>query len=1606
MSTVEPPIISTTDYLPIEKLSWQTFESLVLRIVSIEHSIHECEISGVPGQSQDGIDIYARRSNSKYYTYQCKKYNVVKPADLQNAVDKFIGGEWVTKTEQFFFCTTSSLNDTKLQRKFEQLKTKLATKGVVFIKYDKEQICRLLNDYPEIVYDFFGREWVKSFNGEEKLSMIQTRRMLDCGQVIRFRKELFEFYTIAFNNYDVGIPIHDLKPQAYPIRDRFLMPDGFISTSEITANETLKIFSQKSTEDFEPTNIENFYDQLLPEEFVQAIRKKWINKETRNEEKSISERIPIDELISLSKSCIILGDPGSGKSTLLRNLILDVLSNRQTFVNAGFQWLSHLPIWLPFAYITKALSTSPDASINDILKTWFSSHNKIHLYDLVEEALSDERLLLVVDGIDEQTDLGSAQQALLKIRIHSDLKNTRVIYSSRPYGYRVLKDHFTNISEINLLPFTRAQQQKYIHYWFEKRFESLGRNDRDIANNETNRFLDDIVKSVELKHLAENPLLLSILITQKLRDSILPNNKNKALEAITDHLINTHPKKRVSSANIIAQEKFEFDLIEVFRYLAFYVHRNVPDGVIESSEAKKVIEEYLCELMGYERLRSRKTSDEIISIGANEYGIIVEKSVSQIAFSHRLFEEFLVAKYLIDSEDEHINILSSFGGNSNWHQVIKFFFGLIPNSRPKFFKECVELIGSKDNLENDSYSSSFLKFDVALTLSNSPIDLAREFLKRITSKFEVESNIRIKNILWNIILEALYNIKIKQEVVTYLFRYFPNNFHYSDSRVDQIAFLEISKIRRSHFQFLMRLLINGNAYQKNDASEAIKNLIKKGWQYDDIVDLLERSVDAEVIGYSLNCLILENVDSVIKEKYLEKYLGSKHVIIAFFALRLAISMQRRDILLNDFAWVFKDIGSSHRDKAVRILVAGWGFSDQLFELCMTSTDRGREGLINVEIAWRILLDCYNNRKEVVDLLIKKLKDDTISFLVGDREAFEYISRNFKESDLVKNELSIWFDKQKTFVRDEAQVSVMLGTEEIKQKIISKLNESIFPHWVVWTLVTGWPTDIEVKVALKKYFQSSSDLKSYAAHLIPEVFNEEGEKLTAIKILEDILFDRDATFRERALDGLVTLDKEYFRLNLLRRFIMEEIDHIPKGEPWHNYQSVILKLSQHFASEDLVRDLVMIKLADYADYKDIIISCYPEEEAVVDEILENSVPLPKQLRISLIDKFGDNAIADQFILDRLKDFDKESDDSIASNCAVLYFNHIKNDGDKILEICKSKIEYQGFLYELSKIVAICGLIIIRRLPEYFSAVKPNANSHADPIVLLSGIRHQFGHWVLKTYIDNFDYVHSVFQDYYGNRNEQAEESYWSFWAKYSNRNSAAFPYLMKYIEENQETIRDSDFVNFLARTNPQSSLLKNIALRNVINGAREAYGAAKILGENFYMDEKVFNELNSIVDYTHEQAKAVALCIGWPQTPILKEIFESVTRQNSPRIGPQFGYQLKFLFRNHENILQFLRETINNDGSNFFHSAFIEPLLKRIKTDVKLQEKIKDLLLSTKLISEKVSFYNVLNLLNKIDKEIIEWKERQRSEEERTKFGYNIITNGFVSFSDILETFEY
>jgi hypothetical protein len=1615
-STINPPISTTAQSLPMEQLSWEDFEKLCLRIAQVEHSIDNCEIYGIKGQSQEGIDVFAIKNNGKYSAYQCKRYQTVTENTLDKAVTKFLSNDWSTKSDKFYFCTSFALNTTQLQDKFNELKLTTETKEITLIKWDKIQLELLLKNQPEIVYDFFGKEWVKIFNGDDSLNKITVNRKLDANEVARFRKELGDLYSIVFNHYDPGIPIQDSNAEPFLIQDRFILPDVYEELNPISLVSNLPIDGESTSKANQsvkyPEHNNEWDDEFIITQLHKALKprkhKSDTNEESNTENYKERARIHIDHFLPNSRKLMIIGDPGYGKSTLLRYIILDLLNNNPVLTNLSRKWGKHLPVWLPFAFVTKNIDRDPNLNISELLRLWFKSLDQEAIFEIVKDALVDERLLLIIDGVDEWTSTNTAQQAISKIEIHAESFNSILIYSSRPYGYKLLSDSFPSTQQLTLARFSITQQKQFIHNWYTSWLKNIGKIDPEYAQKETENFIAELKKSNDLSFLATSPLLLGMLVTQRMSDAVLPKNKLKALEAISDYLINRHPIKRKANASIIDEDKLEFEINDIFLELAFHIQQNSNDGVILKSEAVKVIEKFLIESMGYEMLKARKISNELLKIGANTIGIIIEKSNDEIAFIHRQFQEYLAAKYIVELDAATIkSTLEKFAAMPSWHQVINNMFGLIPNRSVQNYKLYLEAINIDGQSKQTELYLKFLSYELKLHLSNAPIELARTSLKELITEFNYESINSVKSTLFKILLGGLENSKVKSEVKSFLFQFFPNKYKYHDYRIHYLRNMATGNLSERQTEFLILSLINGNFHQKYSASKTIAKHIGNMLLQKHILELRDKIHNPEITSFIINSLINDKVDIKIKNELLLKYKSDSHPEIILFLTKLKVNLKlhsdddlKQLLAVGNFSYLLKD-------ELMNVLIDGWPESEHLFKKCINAVKKNRYGRddIDKEIAWKILFHLFNNRPEVVEAIVKELENEEFPFNgVNDHRGWPYLANYFKGNKKIAKAADKWLDKQKYMDPDLAYATLVSGTEKAKEILLQKLVKDGTPHWIVMALDSGWGSNPEIIRVLKEYFIQPNAHKHYAAQFISKLFKD--DPTMGIKICEEILFDRSLYFRDRAVQPLLELDKDYFKTHLLDNYLDNELPTLSKGD-FGQYYSALEALIEYFADEPKIKNLVFNVLKDEPETFNYLIRFYPDATECIDSKLNKSLPLNIEFRSQIMEALIDHSTMDKDIVEQLSHFADEQVEAIRSTAAINYFYFLfsTDQADKILDVCRKNVFYRGHDYQVNRQIAFCGYLLTGRLTDYFSLKEDDGEKAPSPSFVFEAGTEKMSEAMIQLIIEKFDVLISEIGDGFekiSRFNDAETKSIAKFFCKYSDKTSPTYQFILTYITENEDTITDNIFIDFLSKVLPNSILLKRILLRIVKeqHNDRAAY-AGYILGTNFNMDDEVYEEINQYNDFHFCPGKIVALCAGWPAEPNLEKFFHEVKDQNH-HLDHHVVYQLRFLFRDVENTVSFFKNaSADYWRAKYEHKYFMVPLLKRVATDEILQQRIKVNLLTSKSVSEQMTFFAVLNSINKIDSEIIAWKDKDTTKANYNEYGYNMFANELMPLADVI-----
>src|SRR5262249_47962959 len=139
------------------------------------------------------------------------------------AIAKFLNGCWVDRTETFVLCTQESLEATALAEELERQAAALRERGVTLLPWDSPWLSRALKPIPELVDDFFGREWVRAFCGDDQAEQLGDR--LDAAAITEFRRLMGRLYVHVFNNQDPGLLIADTPGTAFRLEDRYVVPD-------------------------------------------------------------------------------------------------------------------------------------------------------------------------------------------------------------------------------------------------------------------------------------------------------------------------------------------------------------------------------------------------------------------------------------------------------------------------------------------------------------------------------------------------------------------------------------------------------------------------------------------------------------------------------------------------------------------------------------------------------------------------------------------------------------------------------------------------------------------------------------------------------------------------------------------------------------------------------------------------------------------------------------------------------------------------------------------------------------------------------------------------------------------------------------------------------------------------------------------------------------------------------------------------------------------------------------------------------------------------------------------------------------------------------------
>ena len=740
-----PPAITRPSLLPFSELSWEDFERLCLRISERDGPVEAAWGYGKTGHAQHGIDILVRMADATYEVWQSKRRKIFSASDLKAAVKLFLKHEWAAKAKRFVLAVASDFSSPKHVRAIEEARDQLKAKKIEFDPRDAHKLTERLRTEPELVDDYFGRHWVTAMCPPEALQRLENR--LSRFDLASIRLQLRSCYSSWISTVDPGLPIAGQDSQgrtrpAIPITDRYVQPDILLQTDR--ADQDPEKFRDKRPDRADAIRqlAETGERMPLPSEGV-----------TRGVRQTIRERrMPLDEYLASKTQSLIVGEAGSGKSSLLRFLALDILADEPTLSVTREQYKNFLPIWVPFALWTRmATDQGRPPAIEDVVTEFFRAQSETALALDMRRAVNSQKVIFLVDGLDESTDQTAAQTVIALLTAFVDRHNIPVVATSRPHGIRGLSGFGGNWARVELAPLSDNQRHALAMLWFRVLTEieaSAGPDRKQIevrAKRKADNFMSALQRNPGITRLSQTPLFLLALVDLHRHGHDLPRSRFAASREIIEQLIEHQPKRRDASAlstgMTTGERRLRDRIIADFAYAlqSGELRGSVPDAAIEE-EALARAARLVIERQGNGDVEAAEASARsIFSFTEERAGLLVKKTRGNIGFLHLSLQEYLAARHLLQkSLSEKCEFIREHADEARWREPILYLLSLIENEHETSeLLQAIEVAPAAD-VHTRALRDSLLTDAVFADFSHS-LPVVRRLAERFFSETEINA---------------------------------------------------------------------------------------------------------------------------------------------------------------------------------------------------------------------------------------------------------------------------------------------------------------------------------------------------------------------------------------------------------------------------------------------------------------------------------------------------------------------------------------------------------------------------------------------------------------------------------------------------------------------------------------------------------------------------------------------------------------------------------------------------------------------------------------------------------------------------------------------------
>ncbi len=379
---------------------------------------------------------------------------------------------------------------------------------------------------------------------------------------------------------------------------------------------------------------------------------------------------------------MVLGKPGAGKTTFLKHLAMECCFGN--FMN------DRIPIFITLKNFAEQKS---HRNLQSYITNMFTKFGVAEAE--IREGLTKGKALILLDGLDEVKE-EDHKRILQEVENFSSNSIHSFVITCRIAAKEYTFDKFT---EVEVADFDPAQIKNFVTKWFKCSKSNL--------DNGVDRFMKKLGETRQIKELATNPLLLTLLCLEFEDSGDFPENRSELYDRGIDTLLRRWDKKRGIDRDIIYKDlsikrkedllgeiaaktfknnEYFFKTRVISSYIADYI-QNLPEAISTDPEALEI------------------DSRQVLKSIECQHGLLVERARDIYSFSHLTFQEYFTANKLITNcniyslEDENLNFLASKIFEKSWREVLLLSVEMLPNANCllQLIKHQIDLFISDDN---------------------------------------------------------------------------------------------------------------------------------------------------------------------------------------------------------------------------------------------------------------------------------------------------------------------------------------------------------------------------------------------------------------------------------------------------------------------------------------------------------------------------------------------------------------------------------------------------------------------------------------------------------------------------------------------------------------------------------------------------------------------------------------------------------------------------------------------------------------------------------------------------------------------------------------------